>query len=64
MESNLEALMNKMNDMQGNREDSELLKDEFISAERKLKKEITTLKNAESDLLIQLKKLSNQFEAT
>lgn len=51
--------MGKMNDMQGNKDDSEALKEEFILTERKLKKEITLLKNNESDLLIQLKKLSN-----
>ncbi|KAL4498385.1 hypothetical protein ABPG72_013191 [Tetrahymena utriculariae] len=63
LEENLDKALNKINGLQDKSQDSEALKEELLDHDRKMKKEIQTLKQRESDLLIQLKKLENVHES-
>ncbi|EAS02787.2 hypothetical protein TTHERM_00348770 (macronuclear) [Tetrahymena thermophila SB210] len=63
LEENLDKALNRINDLQDKSQDSEALKEELLDHDRKMKKEIQTLKQRESDLLIQLKKLENVHES-
>lgn len=63
LEDNLDKAVEKMGQLQRGSQEIDSLREEFNETEKKLKKEVAFLKNRESDLLIQLKKIENVHEA-